>query len=136
MSAFSGDLIVKLISDDQSGIWELITPLTFYSDLLGKAIVAPQGFRTDFCSVPRVPIAFDMLGNRARKSGTIHDYLYTTHITTREMADEILREMLVLNGVDEDEAQMFYVAVRVGGGSHWGPDLPTGVKNGNNLTST
>lgn len=127
MSAFSGDLIVRLIADNQSGIWELVAPLSFQSDILGRTITAPQYFRTDFCSVPRVPIAYDMLGNRARMSGTIHDYLYTTHETTRLVADQVLKEMLVLNGVDEDEAQLFYIAVRAGGGSHWGPDTPPKV---------
>jgi hypothetical protein len=63
-----------------------------------------------------------LLGDRARKAGTIHDWLYTTHVVDRETADKVLREMLVLDGVDECEAQAFYAAVRIGGGSHWGPD--------------
>jgi hypothetical protein len=121
MSAFIGDLIVKLIEDDQSGIWELVVPFSFQSDLAGITIVAPQGFRTDFCSVPRVPLAYTLLGDRARQSGTIHDALYTSHIVDRETADKVLHEMLLLNGVDEIEAAAFYIAVRQYGGSHWGP---------------
>ncbi len=40
------------------------------------------------------------------------------------MADEVLREMLLMpeEGVDHFEAMEFYLAVRAGGGSHWGAD--------------
>lgn len=122
MSGFIGDLIVKLVSDDQSGLWELQVPFSFQSDVAGKTIVCPSGHRTDFCSVPRVPFAYDMLGNRAHKAGTVHDRLYITHELPREMADKVLKEMLLKDGVGEFEAQEFYLAVRIGGGSHWGPD--------------
>lgn len=126
MSAFVGDLMVKLVQDDESGIWELLAPFSFQSSTTGTTITAPQGFRTDFCSVPRVPLAYDMLGNRARMSGTIHDYLYTTHEFPREVADQVLREMLTVNDVGDFEAEIFYQAVRAYGGSHWGP-TPTGA---------
>lgn len=122
MSGFIGFISAKLIEDDRDGLWELLAPLSFKSDLVGKTITAPAGHRTDFCSVPRVPLAYDMLGNRARKSGAIHDWLYTSHELTREQADEVLREMLVLNGVSPCEAEQFYLAVRMFGASHWGPE--------------
>lgn len=119
---FIGDLSVKLITDDQSGLWELLEPLGFQSAVTGVTITAPVGHRTDFCSVPRVPLAYDMLGNRARKAGALHDRLYVTHELPREMADRVLREMLLQDGVGEYEAEAFYLAVRNFGGSHWGPD--------------
>jgi hypothetical protein len=122
VSGFIGFISAKLIEDDRDGLWELLAPLSFKSDLVGKTITAPAGHRTDFCSVPRVPLAYDMLGNRARKSGAIHDWLYTSHELTREQADEVLREMLILNGVSPCEAEQFYLAVRMFGASHWGPE--------------
>ncbi len=122
MSGFIGDLRALLVDDDQSGKWQLLEPLSFKSDLVGQIFTAPAGFVTDFCSVPRVPLAFALLGDRARKSGTLHDWLYTSHVVDRETADKVLREMLPLNGVDACEAQAFYLGVRMGGGSHWGPD--------------
>ena len=124
MGKFIGKLAVDLIEDDQSGLWELREPLSFQSDVAGVTITAPVGHRTDFCSVPRVPLAFCMLGDRARKSGTIHDRLYVTHELPREIADKVLKEMLLQNGVGEFEANEFYLAVRAFGGSHWGPDTP------------
>jgi len=122
MNGFSGDLAVKLITDDESGLWELTAPLSFTSVVAGCTITAPAGHRTDFCSVPRVPLAYDMLANRARKAGTLHDRLYLTHELPREVADQVLREMLLQDGVGEFEAQEFFAAVRMFGGSHWGPD--------------
>lgn len=118
--AFIGDLVVKLVADDQAGNWELMQPFGFTSKVSGKTHTARTGFRTDFCSVPRVPGVYEMLGNRARKAGTIHDSLYTTHEVPRDVADAVLREMLIEDGVDECEAEEFYVAVRSFGGSHWG----------------
>lgn len=122
MSAFQGRLVAELVEDSESGLWQLQLPLSFQSDLAGQTFTAPPGFKTDFCSVPRVPVAYSLLGDRARKAGTIHDWLYTSHVTDRATADRVLREMLVLDGVDACEAQAFYGAVRLGGGAHWGPD--------------
>jgi len=122
MNGFLGDLAVKLITDDESGLWELTAPLSFTSVVAGCTITAPAGHRTDFCSVPRVPLAYEMLANRARKAGTLHDRLYITHELPREVADQVLREMLLQDGVGEFEAQEFFAAVRMFGGSHWGPD--------------
>jgi hypothetical protein len=122
MSEFIGDLVVRLVNDDASGLWELVQPFGFRSDVAGRVIMAPAGHRTDFCSVPRVPLAYVTLGNRARRAGTIHDRLYVTHELPREKADEVLREMLLLDGVGHFEAMQFYLAVRAAGGTHWGPD--------------
>lgn len=126
-AGFIGDLIVKLVQDDESGVWELQAPLSFYSAVLDRTFTVPAGFRTDFCSVPRVPIAYAMLGDRARRAGTGHDKLYTSHEVDRLTADNLLKEMLLIDGVDECEAQAFYLGVRLGGGSHWGPDPTPGV---------
>ncbi len=122
MSSFIGVLRTDLIKDDESGVFELCLPFSYQSDVAGQTFTAPAKFRTDFCSVPRVPIAYDMLGNRARQAGTIHDWLYTSHAVPRQLADEVLREMLLLEGVGHFEAMEFYLAVRAGGGSHWGPN--------------
>ncbi len=122
MSKFIGELIVKLVADDEAGLWELQQPFSYQSDVAGRTFTLPAGFRTDFCSVPRVVGVYDMLGDRARKSGAHHDGLYVSHEVPREMADQVLREMLLLDGVGHFEAEEFFLAVRVGGGSHWGPD--------------
>jgi len=122
MAGFIGNLVVKLIADDESGLWEGVERFGFQSDVAKMTIWAEIGARSDFCSVPRVPIAYELLGNRARKSGYIHDEIYRSHIVPREMADKVLHEMLLLDGVGPFEAMEFYLAVRQFGGSHWGGD--------------
>lgn len=118
MSGFLGRFIVELIQDDESGLWEHQQPFGF-EDKDGNEYWVPIGHRTDFCSVPRVPLAYEMLGNRARKAGSIHDDLYGRGIVSRERADELLREMLVMDGIGPCEAEQFYLAVRLFGASHY-----------------
>lgn len=121
MSAFEGDLIVKLLEDTVKAQWELILPFTYHSDVAKQTFVAPQGFQTDFCSVPHVPFALEFFGDRARRAGVIHDWLYTGNVpgVTREMADEVLREMCLLCGLPHWTAESFYLGVRAGGAEHW-----------------
>lgn len=121
MSKFIGNLDVRLLADTSKGSWKLMCPLSFDSEVLGKVITAPFGFVTDFCSVPRIPLAYDLLGDRFRMSGTIHDYLYESHVVDRDQADRMLKEMLLAEGAEEVEAEAFFLAVRLGGESHWTP---------------
>jgi hypothetical protein len=104
-AGFLGRFVVELIRDDKQGLWEHQEPFGFRSRD-GREYWVKKGHRTDFCSVPRVPFAYDMLGNRARRAGSIHDGLY---------------EELLQDGVSECEAGQFYLAVRMFGASHWDP---------------
>ena len=55
--------------------WQLLEPLVYESDIVGRVVV-PGGFRTDFASVPRVPIAYWCWGGRCHHEAVIHDYLF------------------------------------------------------------
>ena len=118
-STFLTSLDVRLIKDESNELWELLAPLTYRSVVASCQITVPKGFQTDFCSVPRVPFIYDILGNRARRAGTVHDYLYSVKMFSREQCDLILKEMVVVCGVAEVEAEEFYLAVRLGGASHY-----------------
>jgi hypothetical protein len=74
MSKFLSELDVSLINNDS--IWRLEEPLIYQSDILDCNVVVPKGFSCDFASVPRLPIAFELYGDRAHREGTIHDYLF------------------------------------------------------------
>jgi hypothetical protein len=116
VSKFIGDLVVKVITDDAAGLFELVQPLQFQSDIAGRTFTAPVGLRTDFCSTPVVAgFKFD----RYRRAGTIHDKIYGSHEVERDIADQVLREMLLIEGAPEAEADAFFEAVRLFGGSHW-----------------
>jgi len=90
--------------------WRLLTPLTY------GPYTVPAGFRTDFCSVPRIPFAYDWLGNRAQRAGTVHDWLYATRRLPRAEADRLLRKMVRADGVGPLGAFLMYAAVRLFGG--------------------
>ncbi|MGZ4968059.1 MAG: DUF1353 domain-containing protein [Methylobacter sp.] len=117
MSGFLTPLRVELIHD---GLWELISPLSYNSEIYGGVITADIGFRTDFASYPKIPGIYELLSGKANKEATIHDWLYSSHLVDREKADKILLEMVRLNPLISDiEGRMIYEGVRVGGQSHW-----------------
>ena len=71
MSRFLTSLDVRLLSDTKnsgSGSWMLVSPLLYESDAAGTIIKVPVAFETDFASVPRVPLIFDMMGDTAHSA--------------------------------------------------------------------
>lgn len=77
MGAFLTQLAAVKIAEASSrgrAEWMLAEPLVFESHLAGR-ISVPAGFRTDFSSVPRLPIAFMLAGDTAHASAVVHDYL-------------------------------------------------------------
>lgn len=101
--------------------------LIYESDLLGRAIVVPREFITDFASVPRVPFAYLLAGGRAPGPATVHDWLYQhPDWEDRNLADSIYLEALQVDQPDlgfEKEnlgtAHLMFGGVRVGGWYPW-----------------
>ncbi|GJH22435.1 DUF1353 domain-containing protein [Caballeronia novacaledonica] len=123
MSAFLTSLEVELISDATNsgrGTWRLTAPLIYRSDVADQTFVVPAGFETDFASVPRVALAFMLCGDTAHAASAVHDWIYTFHPVTRDVADAVLREAAIVSGVPAWRAALLWAGVRVGGGgSHW-----------------
>lgn len=141
------------VANDGRGNWKLLTDLSFKSDILkahwitqGKneteaellsVITAKAGFETDFMSIPPKMPEFTRL-SRSRRAGAIHDMLYSKDenglhaVSSRELADNILKEMFIAD-VTEDggattdvksvvleiEAELIYQGARIGGAGHW-----------------
>lgn len=100
-------------------VWELLEPLVFDSERFGKVVVPPT-FRTNYASVPRLPLVFLVAGDRSYKEACLHDYFYTTHEITREEADALFLEALLLNPfIGEGLAHTMHKAVRWFGQSSW-----------------
>lgn len=98
MSAcFLSDLDATLINEDPER-WEIEKPLVFFSEIVGAKIIVPDGFETDFASVPRLPLVYLLCGNRGRKAATVHDYLYRYKLYDRETCDAVFREALSASG--------------------------------------
>jgi hypothetical protein len=123
MSHFVTELDVHLINnsaDSGRGLWMLDTDLIYYSSLLKQRILVPAGFHTDFASVPRLPVVFLLCGDTSKEAAVVHDWLYTSKITTRRMSDAILREAGKVSGVPMWRRWMIWAGVRVFGGGPWG----------------
>ena len=124
MSHFGGRLVVAQVA---RGTWQLEETLIYDSDLLGRALVVPREFVTDFASVPRIPFAYMLAGGRAPGPATVHDWLYQhPDWDDRELADRIFREALAVQqpalGFEAESAAMvatLWAGVRAGGWYAW-----------------
>jgi hypothetical protein len=116
MSKFITELQTRLLNDDT--VWVLDKILVYDSDLLKCRIIVPEGFQTDFASVPKVPIAYMFFGNRAHREAVIHDYLYRTNsipVATRAQADGVFYEAMKLRGKSFFVRWCMWGGVRLGG---------------------
>lgn len=116
MSAFLAPLLVEELAEPD---WKLFADFSYLSDVLGRTIVVPAGFVTDFASVPRVPLAYWLTGGTANKPAVIHDWLYRTCSAARDEADMVLREAMGVIGQPAWRCQTMYAAVRAFGAQHY-----------------
>lgn len=105
--------------DEQDGIDKLLTPLLYFSAILGALVTVPAGFLTDYASVPRLPFAYAILGGKGKKAAVVHDWLYKSQSVERAVADSVFREALAASGYGAVVRAMFYAGVRVGGWYAW-----------------
>lgn len=120
MSAFLTKCDLEIADNQDDGQWVLLNPLVYESDVAQRVITVPAGFRTDLASVPRLPIVYLLTGDTSDEAAVIHDYLYSSHLVPRDVADSVLREASAITGVPAWRRQMMWAGVRLFGGSHWG----------------
>lgn len=142
MGKFITPLDVRLVTEESAGRgerWVLLAPLIYQSNNVGL-ISVPEGFTTDFASVPRLPIAYMLTGGLAKKAAVLHDFLYSKphdtgsgRIVTRLEADNILLgaaidgmklegdsfKIAINNQYSYAKAKLMWAGVRIGGSSHW-----------------
>lgn len=135
MSSFPLPLVLRALAAEEvrnaesdRALYQLREEFRYVSDTFGE-IVVPAGFVTDFASIPRAALWYVDDDDPCILFGSvIHDYLYTRHgdlglgtrvIFTREQADQVLREAMLVCGARKAQAAVVYAAVRLGGGSHW-----------------
>lgn len=116
---FLSSLQVEPASEYDDGRWRLVCSLSYYSDVLGALVMVPPGFVTDFASVPRIPVVYELCGGTSAEAAVIHDYLYTIKVYPRAMCDSVLREASALTGVPAWRRELMWAGVRLFGGSHW-----------------
>lgn len=110
-------LQVKILADGMSA--ELLKPFTIQTKS-GQVITVPQGFVTDFASVPRVFWRIVPPWGEYSPAAVVHDWLYTIAQGTRKAADLLFLELMERLGVPAVIRTAMYWAVRVGGGLAWG----------------
>ena len=106
---------VKLIDCEKiEGYKELVEEYRY------KDIIVPKGFLTDGASIPKyLKWRFDPFDERWKEAAIVHDWLYYRKLKPRKECDEILREIMLLDGAPRRIAFEFYWAVRIGGKSHY-----------------
>ena len=111
MSTFTNPLIVKHIDGRN---WELIEPFIYHVGEYPseERITVPQGFMTDFASIPR--IFWNILAPTGKhgKAAVIHDWLYRSHSCSRKKAYNIFYEAMCVLGVSWWKRALMYRAVR------------------------
>ena len=120
---FATDLRVQRRDD---GKWVTASKITYYNLPEGVGTVTiPEGFVTDFASVPRLPFMFWLLGDRADYAALIHDYLYATAKFPRAKCDAIFRHVAGWEGVGWLARWTMWTGIRVGGWASYGNGHPS-----------
>lgn len=107
------EFLTKLRTEDIDDEWAVLTaPLVVMVD--SEVIEVPEGFRTNFASVPRLPLAYWLAGGTARIAAVLHDYLYGKQ-RDREWADKVFLAAMEAEGIPWWRRKMMYAAVRTFG---------------------
>jgi hypothetical protein len=97
----------------------LLAPLAFSSKLLDRLVIVPEGYVTDFASVPRAPFTYWLFGGIGDEAAVVHDFAYEKGLVPREVADALYLEALEACGVPAWRRRSMWAAVRVFGGSRY-----------------
>lgn len=107
-----------ILCEVDDNLWMLMDHFSYTGDD-NITYSAPKGMLTDLTSIPRQ--LWDLLPPFGRYSGAavIHDYLYQSQITTKEIADRVLEEAMDMVNVPHFIKQLIYEGVKIGGQIAW-----------------
>lgn len=117
-------LRIPCLVTEEDGVSGLVvtTAATTFLKIYGfPGHVVPRGFRSDGMSVPR--FLWRWLGasvcSVTLAPSIVHDWLYSTHIVTRKVADGWYRRQLRANGYSFSKSWTVWLGLRLFGASHW-----------------
>lgn len=86
-----------------------------------RIIRVPDGYLTDFCSVPRLPLVYMQFANKAHRPAVLHDWLYNQggDQAARNYADQVFLQGMLGTGMSEQDAYSMFEAVHKFGESHF-----------------
>lgn len=118
MSSFTDTLIVEKINPRE---WKTWKSFDYYVGELGsnKIVHVPEGFITDFASVPRAFWIFLPPDGIYTQGAVLHDFLYNTKIFPRKECDKIFLEAMKVLKVPKGTRTLMYLAVRWFGWIPW-----------------
>lgn len=111
--------LTPLRAEKSGEYWTVLQPLIYDSDVACKVFIVPEGFVTDFASVPRLPLAFLLTGDSAHAAATLHDFLYSRGVVDRQTADAVFKEAAIASGESGWKATLMHLGVRMGGWIAW-----------------
>lgn len=117
MSRFVNGL--KYGPSERAGFYILSSPLYYESDLVGVVLVAPEGFETNFVTGRKLLFVRRIVQDKMNKAAVIHDLLYSNGFVSREMADDVFYEAMIVSDVARWRAWAAWAAVRVFGGKFY-----------------
>lgn len=111
---------------DAKPTWRVDRDLVYWSKQQKQVFTIQTGFKTDFASVPRLPLVYLLAGDTAQEAAVVHDWLYTTKTVDRKTADSIFLEAMQDTGIAWWRRRMMHAAVRAFGESAYdkGKDKP------------
>ncbi|HJX13044.1 MAG TPA: DUF1353 domain-containing protein [Dehalococcoidales bacterium] len=119
MSRFTEILIVSPLSDGRTWVTRKEFGYDVGEEGSGDTIEVPEGFMTDFASVPRPLWVFLPRWGKYGNAAVIHDYCYWEQQRTKRQADDIFREAMKVLEVPPVTSWFMYWAVRLFGGPAW-----------------
>ena len=84
-----------------------------------EVIVVPEGFDTDFASIPRIFWGILPPAGLYGKSAVVHDFTYRNALYSRKRCDEIFLEGMEVLSVEPWKCFVIYWAVRLFGWNAW-----------------
>jgi len=97
--------------------WRVTDRFDYACDILGRVIVIPKDFTTNFCSTPRFLWPIYPPTGRYGKASVVHDYLYRTPgQASRSQADRVYVEAMTVLKVGRVTRWIMYAGLRAAGG--------------------
>jgi hypothetical protein len=111
--------LTPLRAEKSGSVWTILQPLIYSSDVAQRVFVVPEGFTSDFASVPRIPLAFLLTGDSCHEAAVVHDFLYARGVVGRDVADAVFREAAGVSGEPGWKSWLMWAGVRLGGWIAW-----------------
>ncbi|MFI9510898.1 DUF1353 domain-containing protein [Nocardia sp. NPDC052566] len=106
----SGPIVEEL----DAKYWRVAAPVVYHG--ARQEFIVPEGFRTDFASVPRAVVWLVPRYGVYTKAAILHDFLRQSHTVSAADADGIFRRCLHEDNVSIPRRYMMWAAVRFGSG--------------------